>query len=127
MSNTSLSTPGPATASSPTVMTRAASNPGGKSGKVRSQVFRAVLAVLLPLAVLALWQLSGNNGAVAGGALPTPDRVWRAWKIWAFDTPGPMTLSPYVGTWGGSVYFSAQRVAKGFGLAQSRSACRSAS
>ncbi len=121
MSNTSLSTPGPATASSPSVAARSASDAGGKSGKgagkFRSHAVRAILAVLLPLTVLALWQLSGNNGAVAGGALPTPDRVWRAWKIWAFDTPGPMTLSPYVGTWGGSVYFSAQRVAKGFGLA----------
>jgi NitT/TauT family transport system permease protein len=72
---------------------------------------------MLPLAVIVLWQLSGSNGAVAGGALPTPDRVWKAWMIWAFGTPGPMTLSPYVGTWGGAVYFSSVRVAKGFCLA----------
>jgi NitT/TauT family transport system permease protein len=78
---------------------------------------RTLLALMLPLAALALWQLSGTNGAVAGGALPTPDRVWKAWRIWAFGTPGPMTLSPYVGTWGGAVFFSAMRVAKGFALA----------
>ncbi len=34
---------------------------------------RGLLAIALPLAVLILWQLSGKNGAVAGGALPTPD------------------------------------------------------
>ncbi len=78
---------------------------------------KTALAVMLPLAVLVLWQVSGTNGGVAGGALPTPDRVWTAWKIWAFGTPGPMTLSPYVGTWAGAVYFSAVRVAKGFCLA----------
>ncbi len=83
----------------------------------RARASQAGLAVMLPLAVLALWQLSGTNGGVAGGALPTPDRVWAAWKIWAFGTPGPMTLSPYVGTWGGAVYFSSVRVAKGFSLA----------
>jgi NitT/TauT family transport system permease protein len=78
---------------------------------------RAVLAVLLPIALVALWQLAGKDGSLAGGALPTPDRVWSAWKIWAFGTAGPMTLSPYVGTWGDAVTFSAMRVAKGFGLA----------
>ncbi len=78
---------------------------------------RTLLAIALPLVVLVLWQLSGKNGAVAGGALPTPDRVWNAWLIWAFGKPGPMTLSPYVGTWADAIYFSAMRVAKGFGLA----------
>ncbi|MGL4441514.1 MAG: ABC transporter permease [Bosea sp. (in: a-proteobacteria)] len=78
---------------------------------------KTALAIMLPLAVIVLWQLSGTNGAVAGGALPTPDRVWKAWQVWAFGAPGPMTLSPYVGTWGGAVYFSAVRVAKGFCLA----------
>jgi NitT/TauT family transport system permease protein len=84
---------------------------------VRSRFGKAALALLLPLGVLVLWQASGTNGAVAGGALPTPDRVWKAWLVWAFGKPGPMTLSPYVGTWADAIYFSAIRVAKGFGLA----------
>lgn len=84
---------------------------------VRSRFGKAALALLLPLGVLVLWQASGTNGAVAGGALPTPDRVWKAWLVWAFGKPGPMTLSPYVGTWADAIYFSAVRVAKGFGLA----------
>ncbi|MFY8113277.1 MAG: ABC transporter permease [Rhabdaerophilum sp.] len=84
---------------------------------VRSRLGKAILALLLPLGVLVLWQASGTNGAVAGGALPTPDRVWKAWLVWAFGKPGPMTLSPYVGSWADAIYFSAGRVAKGFGLA----------
>ena len=87
------------------------------AGLLRSRVGAALLAILLPLAALALWQASGTNGAVAGGALPTPDRVWKAWLVWAFGKPGPMTLSPYVGNWGEAILFSAMRVAKGFGLA----------
>ncbi len=40
----------------------------------------------------------GTDGSLFGGALPTPDRVWAAWKVWAFGTPG-MGLNPYSGTW----------------------------
>jgi NitT/TauT family transport system permease protein len=82
-----------------------------------SPLGRTVLALLLPLGFVALWQLAGTDGSLAGGALPTPDRVWRAWLTWAFDKPGPMTLSPYVGTWLDAISFSTMRVAKGFGLA----------
>jgi NitT/TauT family transport system permease protein len=82
-----------------------------------SRLGKALLAIVLPLAAVALWQLAGTDGSLAGGALPTPDRVWKAWLVWAFGTPGPMTLSPYVGNWSEAVMFSALRVAKGFGLA----------
>jgi NitT/TauT family transport system permease protein len=84
---------------------------------VASSLRRYLAAILLPLVLVALWQLAGKDGAIAGGALPTPDRVWASWKIWAFGTPSGMSLSPYVGTWVESVLFSAQRVAKGFALA----------
>jgi len=82
-----------------------------------SRTGRAILAVVLPVLLVVLWQLAGHDGSLAGGALPTPDRVWKAWLVWAFGTPGPMTLSPYVGNWSQAVLFSAQRVAKGFGVA----------
>jgi NitT/TauT family transport system permease protein len=82
-----------------------------------SRVGRAVLAIVLPVLLIVLWQAAGTDGSLAGGALPTPDRVWKAWLTWAFGTPGPMTLSPYVGNWSEAVTFSALRVAKGFGLA----------
>jgi NitT/TauT family transport system permease protein len=82
-----------------------------------SRTGKAILAVLLPVVLVGFWQLAGKDGALAGGALPTPDRVWKAWLIWAFGKPGPMTLSPYVGSWSQAVAFSTLRVAKGFGLA----------
>lgn len=84
--------------------------------RVQQRMGRAVLAVLLPVSLIAIWQMSGVNGALFGGALPTPDRVWSAWYSWAFGTP-TFGLNPYVGTWFQNVAFSAQRVAKGFLLA----------
>jgi NitT/TauT family transport system permease protein len=75
--------------------------------------WKIVLAVTLPIAVIAIWQLSGTNGSLFGGVLPTPDRVWRAWKIWAFGAGG-FGLNPYSGTWLANLVFSAERVAKGF-------------
>jgi NitT/TauT family transport system permease protein len=76
----------------------------------------AALAVLLPVALVLGWQLAGVDGAIAGGALPTPDRVWSAWITWAFGPPG-LGLNPYAGTWLAAVWFSTQRVAHGFALA----------
>lgn len=73
-------------------------------------------ALILPLLLVAIWQGAGTNGALFGGALPTPDRVWTAWVKWAFGTAG-MGLNPYSGTWAESVMFSTIRVAKGFSLA----------
>jgi NitT/TauT family transport system permease protein len=77
---------------------------------------RKLLGVILPIAVVALWQMAGTDGALLGGALPTPDRVWNAWVVWAFGTP-TLGLNPYIGTWYDNVVFSTMRVAKGFTLA----------
>lgn len=78
--------------------------------------WRTLLGLILPIALVAIWQLSGTNGSLFGGALPTPDRVWNAWVLWAFGTP-TLGLNPYIGTWYDNVVFSTIRVAKGFGLA----------
>ncbi len=77
---------------------------------------RKVLGLILPIALVAIWQLAGTNGSLFGGALPTPDRVWSAWVLWAFGTP-TLGLNPYIGTWYDNVVFSTIRVAKGFALA----------
>jgi NitT/TauT family transport system permease protein len=77
------------------------------------QLSSSLLALILPVSLIAFWQWSGTNGVVFGGALPTPDRVWTAWVNWAFGTP-TFGLNPYVGTWLQNVVFSAERVAKGF-------------
>ncbi len=81
--------------------------------RLPSQVSSSLLALILPITLIAIWQWSGTNGVVFGGALPTPDRVWTAWVNWAFGTP-TFGLNPYVGTWLQNVLFSAERVAKGF-------------
>lgn len=77
---------------------------------------RLIGGLVLPIVIVLLWQASGKDGAVLGGALPTPDRVWNAWRLWAFGTP-TFGLNPYVGTWLDNLLFSLARVAKGFGLA----------
>lgn len=77
---------------------------------------RKLLGLILPILIVILWQMSGTNGSLFGGALPTPDRVWNAWVLWAFGTP-TFGLNPYIGTWLDNVVFSSIRVAKGFSLA----------
>src|SRR3569623_1324250 len=78
---------------------------------------RVLLAVLLPAAVIASWQLAGGRaGSLFGGVLPTPDRVWHAWTVWAFG-PSGLGLNPYSGAWFSNLIFSAERVGKGFLLA----------
>jgi NitT/TauT family transport system permease protein len=72
-----------------------------------------ILAVVLPVVVIMVWQFAGKDGSLFGGVLPTPDRVWRAWTIWAFGPVG-LGLNPYSGTWLANLVFSAERVAKGF-------------
>jgi NitT/TauT family transport system permease protein len=80
------------------------------------QYRRAIIALLLPVAVIALWQLAGTDGSLFGGVLPTPDRVVRAWSIWAFGRSG-MGLNPYSGTWFANLSFSTIRVLQGFAVA----------
>ncbi|MGU3493430.1 ABC transporter permease [Xanthobacteraceae bacterium A53D] len=94
-----------------------ASRPARPKGRLLiPKLSTMVLALILPIALVALWQAAGTNGALFGGALPTPDRAWDAWVTWAFGAKG-MGLNPYSGTWAESVLFSSIRVAKGFALA----------
>ena len=79
----------------------------------RSSLRQGLLAVVLPVVVIAIWQLAGTNGSLFGGVLPTPDRAWQAWKVWAFGSTG-LSLNPYSGTWFANLIFSAERVGKGF-------------
>ena len=88
----------------------------GLSHAAGKGAWQIVLSLLLPVAVITAWQLAGTNGSLFGGVLPTPVRVWDAWKIWAFGPPG-LGLNPYSGTWLANLLFSAERVAKGFACA----------
>jgi NitT/TauT family transport system permease protein len=87
-----------------------------KASTLLRGVQNAVLAIVLPISVIALWQWAGTGGSLFGGVLPTPDRVWDAWYKWAFGQPG-LGLNPYSGTWFSNVVFSTQRVAQGFAVA----------
>jgi NitT/TauT family transport system permease protein len=96
----------------------AASRPPGLaspilSPAVRQSLLQAALAVVLPALVITVWQMAGTDGSLFGGVLPTPDRAWRAWKVWAFGSTG-LSLNPYSGTWLANLVFSAERVGKGF-------------
>jgi NitT/TauT family transport system permease protein len=86
------------------------------SSTSRRNLRQLLLAVVLPVVVILLWQLAGNGGSLFGGVLPTPDRVWQAWKVWAFGAGG-LSLNPYSGTWLANLLFSAERVGKGFVVA----------
>src|SRR5690242_14717376 len=79
----------------------------------RRSLRQILLAVVLPAIVIAVWQMAGTDGSLFGGVLPTPDRAWQAWKVWAFGSTG-LSLSPYSGTWLANLLFSAERVGKGF-------------
>jgi NitT/TauT family transport system permease protein len=83
------------------------------SPAVRRSLLQAALAVVLPALVITVWQMAGTDGSLFGGVLPTPDRAWRAWKVWAFGSTG-LSLNPYSGTWLANLVFSAERVGKGF-------------
>lgn len=87
-----------------------------KPSQMSARFTKFLLALILPVLLIAAWQLGGNDGAIFGGALPTPDRVWKAWILWAFGNPG-FGLNPYAGTWMANVIASAQRVGAGFALA----------
>lgn len=82
----------------------------------RRSLRQALLALVLPAMVIAVWQMAGTDGSLFGGVLPTPDRAWQAWKVWAFGSTG-LSLNPYSGTWLANLVFSAERVGKGFAAA----------
>jgi NitT/TauT family transport system permease protein len=84
----------------------------------RSQsAWRAVAqSLVVPILVLALWELLGQLGMLRRGILPWPSLILEGWYVWAFGTTG-LGLNPYSGTWLDAVTFSFQRVAQGFGLA----------
>ena len=82
----------------------------------RRSLRQGLLAVVLPAMVIVVWQMAGTDGSLFGGVLPTPDRAWQAWKVWAFGSTG-LSLNPYSGTWLANLIFSAERVGKGFAAA----------
>ena len=74
-----------------------------------------MLGLVVPTAVVVLWQVIGSMSEMAG-ILPTPLKVLEGWHSWIFAKPG-LGLNPYLGTWLANVEYSSMRVAQGFTLA----------
>ena len=76
---------------------------------------RSLLSLLVPAALLAVWQLVGSQPGMQA-MLPTPWRVVVAWNDWIFGKSTGMGLNPYLGTWWANVEYSATRVVAGVSL-----------
>ncbi len=74
-----------------------------------------IIGILVPIAVLVVWQLVGSRQDMAG-IVPTPVAVLQGWQGWIFGASG-MGLNPYSGTWLSNVQYSSMRVLQGFTLA----------
>jgi NitT/TauT family transport system permease protein len=88
----------------------------GVAGRFGAGLPNRGLVVLVPLALLCLWEAAGAANLLPTGLIPTPTMVVRAWYVWTFgpDTGG---FNAYSGTWGDVVANSAQRVVQGYLLA----------
>lgn len=83
--------------------------------KTTAHFKQLILGLVVPTAVILLWQVMGNMPGMAG-ILPTPLKVLEGWHSWIFASPG-MGLNPYLGTWASNVEYSSMRVVQGFVLA----------
>lgn len=80
-----------------------------------SRFRQAINGLIVPVAVIIVWQIAGSMPNMAG-ILPTPLAVLQGWHEWIFGQAG-MGLNPYKGTWLSNVQYSAMRVVQGFLLA----------
>lgn len=83
--------------------------------KTAAHFKQILLGLVVPIAVVVLWQVMGNMPGMAG-ILPTPSKVMEGWHGWIFGQAG-LGLNPYLGTWLSNVQYSTMRVAQGFVLA----------
>lgn len=83
--------------------------------KTMAHFKQLILGLVVPTAVIVLWQVMGSMPGMAG-ILPTPLLVLEGWHSWIFAKPG-MGLNPYMGTWLANVEYSSMRVVQGFVLA----------
>jgi NitT/TauT family transport system permease protein len=83
--------------------------------KTTAHLKQLLLGLVVPTAVVVLWQVVGTMPGMAG-ILPTPLKVVEGWHSWIFGQAG-LGLNPYLGTWLSNVEYSSMRVAQGFLLA----------
>lgn len=81
----------------------------------QTRVARLVRRLIVPVAVLTVWQGVVAAGLVSQASLPSPAAVVAAWWTWIV---GPVTpLAWYSGTWWLYVLMSVRRVVAGFAIA----------
>ena len=82
----------------------------------RRRSLAGLQVVLVPAAILLLWEACGQLGWMPPGILPPPSAVALGWWEWAFGH-NAFGLNAYSGTWASNVVFSTQRVGQGYLLA----------
>lgn len=76
---------------------------------------RAFRGFLVPVLLMALWQLASSLAWVPSSSIPSPAAVVEGWYEWV---AGPVTpLAWYSGTWLNYALLSVRRVAAGFAIA----------
>ena len=84
-----------------------------KGEGISTRLIALLQGLVLPVALVALWEGMGRADMLPAGILPAPSAILATWREWAFGSGG-FGLNPYSGTWLDTVLFSARRVAQGF-------------
>ncbi|CAN5555194.1 ABC transporter permease [soil metagenome] len=86
----------------------------GRAGRVLA-VPASMQGLILPVVLLFLWELLGHLQLLPRGMIPPPSAVAKGWYNWTFGEVRP--FDSYSGTWLSNVFFSSERVLKGYLLA----------
>jgi len=79
------------------------------------RLYRRIERAIVPVLLLAAWELFSRSGVLPPALLPAPSQVMVAWADWVFATDG--NTQTYSGRWVFDVAASAGRVLAGFALA----------
>jgi NitT/TauT family transport system permease protein len=79
------------------------------------KVYRRVERAIVPVLVLAGWEIFSRSGVLPPALLPAPSQVFLAWADWIFATDG--NTQNYSGNWIFDVAHSFMRVFAGFAIA----------
>lgn len=79
------------------------------------RTYRRIERAIVPVLVLAGWEIFSRSGVLPPALLPAPSQVLRAWADWVFATDG--NTQTYSGTWILDTLASAGRVFAGFAIA----------
>ena len=77
--------------------------------------YRRIERAIVPVLLLAGWELFSRSGILPPALLPAPSQVLVAWADWIFATDG--NTQSYSGTWIFDAAASASRVLSGFAIA----------